>query len=1211
MIYRRIRLLALLLALVVTAAVSYAAITGSISGTVTDASSAVIPGVTVTVLNVDTGVKQAVVSDGRGFFSFPALDVGTYTVSISQPGFATYQEAGIKIDANSAVRADVQLKVGGTSEVVDVTANAVQIETQNSQLGEVIEDTKITAMPLNGRSFTDLLSLQPGVSPYSAKSETGFGPSSSVSGSLNAGNMSVNGGREASNGYMVNGGDVNDGVENGTAIVPNLDSIAEFRIITDNFSAEYGNFSGGQVNVVTKNGTDKFHGSAFEFLRNTNFNASDYFSQTQPAYKQNIYGGTFGGPIKRGKVFFFGDYQGTNATIAQTENIQTASADDLTGNVSDGEPLIVGPQDAEDATTPYLVGGAGWASVLTTRLSTATGQTVTAGEPYDYLAGTINPATVDPNTGIGVPYGSNCTNTTECVFPGAIIPQAAWDPVAKNLFTYIPKQTPGATIGGMPAFIDSAQAQTLTDKKESGRVDVNTRFGTFFAYYFLDNDTFTDPYAGGQNTDGQFPGTTTGRAQLYNLGLTTSFKNNSVNTFRFTYMRSAWHSILPAYPKGPSLSSLGFTTPWGPNGGISPIDPQYEGVPETYIEGVGMGTPDAIDGHYDNTFQWLDNYMKVVGTHTLQVGVNYHLDQINERNNDENNGDFSFQDANETGYGVADFLLGAAAQGFEQASDQYVDGRSYYFGAFVEDAWRARPSLTLNYGVRYEISTPWWDTSNKMEGIVPGEQSKIFPNSPLGWVFPGDAGVPRTFASVKHLKFAPRFGFAYTPNASGMFSKILGGPNMTSIRGGFGLFYTNFQQESGYEEAGDSPYGDYYSASLANMLSTPYINLGNQAMAAEPFPFNWPPKNVSVSNPFTGYNFANAEPISGSFTVDTHNTVPYMEEYNLGIQRQIGSATVFSINYVGSQGRHLSNSEESNPSNVALCLQLAAEGCGPKNETTTFALPGGGTQYSTDIMNIQAGAVAFGRNPIMMTEGTSNFNSLQTQIKHTTKSWDILLGYTYQRSMDNSSGLTDETYVYNPRASYGRSQFDVPQYFVGSYSVRLPFDHWMSNDWGKRIAGGWSVSGVTKLAVGTPINMRETDDHSLTNTNDDAPNYTVGNLFAGGVNGDRNPRHINPATGSSYPYFNTSLFSREAVGQFGSSHRRFFNGPGLNDTDLALHRNFHIYESHEAEFRAEAFNAFNHTQFSQPSGSITSSSFGLITGAASPRILQLAVKYDF
>ena len=200
--------------------------------------------------------------------------------------------------------------------------------------------------------------------------------------------------------------------------------------------------------------------------------------------------------------------------------------------------------------------------------------------------------------------------------------------------------------------------------------------------------------------------------------------------------------------------------------------------------------------------------------------------------------------------------------------------------------------------------------------------------------------------------------------------------------------------------------------------------------------------------------------------------------------------------------------------------------------------------------------------------------------------------------------MTDETYVLNPHLSYGLSKYNVPQYFVGSYSVHLPFDHWMSNGVGRAIVGGWSVSGVTKLAKGIPITLSESGDRSETGTNEDVPNYTVGNLAAGGPEGDHNPRHNNP-------WFNTSLLTAEAIGQFGNSHRRFITGPGINDTDLALHREFHIHESHSAEFRAEAFNVFNHTYFSAPSGSFTSSSFGRITAATNPRVLQLAWKYRF
>jgi hypothetical protein len=351
-----------------------------------------------------------------------------------------------------------------------------------------------------------------------------------------------------------------------------------------------------------------------------------------------------------------------------------------------------------------------------------------------------------------------------------------------------------------------------------------------------------------------------------------------------------------------------------------------------------------------------------------------------------------------------------------------------------------------------------------------------------------------------------------------------------------------------------------------------------------------------------GRTRAAAEPIAGSYAVNTVNTVPYMEEYNFGIQRQIGNATVFTINYVGSQGRHLANDQEFNPADPALCATLA--GCGPNLETQTYALPGGGIQYGTRLLNIMDSCICFGRNPILNTHATSNFNSLQTQVKHTSAMWGVLLSYTYGKAMDNSSSMTEETYVYNTHATYGLSKFNVPQYFVGSYNIHLPFDHWMSNDWGRRIVGGWSVSGVTKLAIGIPVSLSQSGDKSETGTNDDLPFYTPGNLFAGGANGDKNPRDGNH-------WFNTSLFTKEKARQFGNSHRRFFPGPGINDTDLALSRKFHIHESHAAEFRAEAFNVFTYTYFSAPTSNANSSSFGRITAATNPRVLQLAFKYHF
>ena len=1175
------RVLGLALIFAIAAAAAFAAITGVISGTVTDSSGAVIPGVKVTALNQATGVAQATVTDGRGFYSFPTLDVGVYTVSATANGFKAFKLTNIKVDANSSIRTDIALQVGTATQIEVVTANPVQVETQSTQVGEVIESQQITAVPLNGRAYTDLLALQPGVSPYVDTSE---GSKGTVSGNLNAGNMSINGSREASNGFMVNGVDVNDGVQNGAAIIPNLDSISEFRIITSSYDAEYGNFNGGQVNVVTNAGTNNWHGSAFEFLRNTDFNAANYFNQgVRSPYKQNIYGGTAGGPIKRGKIFFFADFQGTNSTIGTTDAPNTLDAAERGGDVSELADLMTGS-----------VQGGGWASVLTNRL----GYTVTEGEPY-YTPG-CNQTSWSPNS------------TTGCVFPGAVIPQAGWDPVSANLLQYIPQPTSGVEHNSLPTFLSTGNPETLTDRKESGRVDYNNKLGQFFGYYFLDNDSFVNPFAGGSAPG--FPAESTARAQLANLGLTTTLSNSSVNSFRFGYMRSATHTNKPTYKlPGPSLQSLGFVTPWGSTGGIDNMFPSLTGVPNITInEGssLSFGTPIESQTHIDNTFQWLDNFTKVAGTHTFQAGVDFHYDQVDERNDYGVNGIFSFSDSIETGAAVADFLLGAEDGSFTQATLQLLDSRSRYFGAYVEDSWRASKALTINYGVRYEISTPWWDTQNKLETIIPGEQSQVFPGAPVGWVVPGDPGVPRTLAPVKHNKFAPRFGFAYAPEngGNGMFGRLFS--NNFSIRGSFGIFYTNFQDESGFVEVGDAPYGLFWQTPVPVMLSAPFIERANQTIEAAKFPFAWPPTNVSKSNPDNNIPWAALEPLSSSDAVGVHNTVPYTEEYFLGIEKGLTGHTVLTISYAGSEGHHWANSVEANPGNIALCQSLTASvlapgqtPCGPKLESQQYTLSGGQTYYGTRILDQDNGeGLAFGSNPYLLTEATSNYNALQTNIKHSGRYGEVLVGYTFGRSFDNSSAMTDGTYVYNPHADYGLSKYNVGQYLVASYNLHLPFAQWVSNRAAKDVVGGWSITGISKFAQGTPVTMSETDDRSLTgNVARDLPNYTPGNLV-----GDHNPRH-------GKPWFNTSLFSKEEIGVYGNSHRRFFAGPGLDHTDVSLVRDFHIHESHVLQFRAEAFNVANHAEFNAPSATVNStSSFGKINSAVqSQRVLELALKYHF
>ncbi len=1148
---------------------AYAAITGTISGIVYDNSGAVIPGVTVTTTNQETDAILTTVTDSKGFYSFPSLPVGTYTVNVQYPGFKHFAKQNIRIDANSSVRTDILLQIGTVSETESVTSDQMQIETQSTQLGEVIGSNKITSVPLNGRAFTDLLALQPGVSPYKDTAEGGQRP---VSGDLNAGNQSVNGGREASNGYMINGAYANEGVYNGAAIIPNLDSISEFRIITNNFDAEYGNLSGGQVNVVTKSGANVFHGDVFNFLRNTDLDARNYFASQRGAFIQNIFGGVVGGPIKRDRLFFFADFQGTKQIQGATQHYAVPSAANRSGDFSDSTDSLL----SSDPNNGGLgVQGSGWASTLSQRL----GYTVTAGEPY---------------------YTSGCASTAQCVFPNAQIPAAAWDSPAAKLLKYIPQQN---TAGGY--YSTAAFSERLADYKGSVRIDTNTRFGTVFGYYFVDDFNLNNPYYG--VTSPGFNALNTGRGQMANLGLTTTFKNNSVNDFRFAYTRDVNLLGLPQGGVGQTLSSLGFVSPWGATGGVGAIANSLEGVPNISLNNFSFGVPADTLRQYNNVFQWIENYTKVVGSHTLKFGADYHYDQINERNYYGENGSFSFN-GQETGNDFADFLLGAP-NSFIQASIQLLDSRSHYFGMYGQDSWRANDNLTLNFGLRYEVSTPWYDTQNKLEAIIPGVQSVLFPGAPKGYLVPGDPGVPRTLAPIRWNNFAPRMGFAYTPNWEGWASKLTGGHGKSSIRGGYGIFYTNIQDATGFVEVGDAPYGLFYSSPTPSRFSTPFIDRATGNNGGQRFPFHFPSTNVSAKNPDTTFDWASVEPISGSLVLDVHSVLPYVQSFYLNMERELPAHTIFGLGYVGNVGRKLLTVEESNPGDPALCLQLSqasalAPGqttCGPGLETSVYTLANGTVVEGTRT----ALGINFGSNPYMRTAASSSYNSLQATLQHFDSHAEFLIGYTFARSFDNSSAQSEQTNVFNPSLSRGLSNFDVHHNFVASYTVPLPFEGYLPKQGLlKVVAGGWAVSGITTLATGTPVTLSENDDRSLTGTSADLPNYdpTAGHLLV-----STNPR-------SGKPYFNANLFSLENLGSFGSSRRRFFSGPGINNTDLALLKTFNFTEATKLQFRAESFNVFNHAQFKNPSGNINNSGqggFGYVTGARDPRIMQVALKFLF
>ncbi len=469
----------------------------------------------------------------------------------------------------------------------------------------------------------------------------------------------------------------------GAAIVPNLDSIAEFRILTSNFDAEYGEFSGGQINVVTKSGTNEFHGDLFEFLRNTDLDARNYFSPTRGAFDQNQFGATIGGPIRKNKVFFFADYQGTR----------------LTQGIDTGEIPV--PSLAERA------GNFG-------------GFSGTGGRPCESVVAGARVQRYRP------------TASLNSVFPGGIIPQKLWSAPATNLLKYIPG--PNNSNG---TFSTSAYNQTLNDDKGAFRLDATTRWGMLSAYYFLDGWSQNNPYPvaqGGANVPG-FNALNSGRAQLLSLGDTKTLSSTAVNEFHFSFMRDATDLGQPVGGVGVSLASQGFVT--GTNTpGIVPLSPKTEGVENIDFNNFSIGTNTNELKQVNNTFQWRDNFSKVIGTHTILVGGEVHYDQVNANPIAQLNGNFQFY-GSETGVDFADFLLGVPTQ-YNQSQLQAFYDRNKYVGLFAQDSWRIRKNLTLNYGLRWDRIEPWSEKYNQLATFAPGQQSVVFPGAPAGILFPSD-----------------------------------------------------------------------------------------------------------------------------------------------------------------------------------------------------------------------------------------------------------------------------------------------------------------------------------------------------------------------------------------------------------------------------------------------------------------------------------------
>jgi hypothetical protein len=1187
----------------------WASNTGSISGLVTDPSGAVIPGVTVKAVNTSTGIERSTTTNPNGFFAFPELPVGTYDISFRKEGFKELRQTGLVVDVTAPVRLDQTLQVGGVTQEVTVSSSAVLVDTQRTEMGEVIAGTHMTSMPLNGRGFTDLMALQPGVVPTSSGEYGSTAPS--PSGELNPGLLSVSGQREDANGFMVNGGNVEEGGSNGAAVIPNLDSIAEFRIQTANFDAEYGNYSGGLVNVVTKSGTNQLHGAVFEFLRNNKMDARNFYSydRTNPVtgaeipgsaraeLHRNQFGGTFGGPIIHDKVFFFGDYQGTRQVQGQNDLVLVPSAADRTGNLADRSSSMTG-----------TVSGPYFANLLNTELGYPAG-TVTVGEPY---------------------YTSGCKSSSQGVFPNAVIPPSAISAPAQALLSggYLPT----ANVG--PFYATSAYKGTIRDDKWGSRIDASTRLGMLSGYYFFDDFSTLNPFLSG-NIPG-FPGVQPGRAQQINFGDTKSFGPANVNELRLNFTRYAFWTGEPLGGLGKTLSSFGIT-------GVYPVNPHAQGVPSVGTNEWSLGVDPFYEKQVNNTYQIIDNFVKVHGTHTTKFGGEFHTAQINLFDFGALNGTWGFNGA-ETGWDFADFLLGAV-NSYNQGEQLPEYTRTHYYALFAQDSWRSKPSLTLNYGLRWEVSTPWYETHNELETLVYGVQSVAFPGAPKGWLIPTDPTVPHSVSRIRYNNFGVIIWIGWSPKAKGGISRrLFGGSGKSSIRASFGMFYTAFEDATSFNAVGDAPFGYYYVNPEKTLFANPFVNLPDGHDNGQRFPSPVPPLNVSASHPdaaLTAADWASLfEPIASSPGFDHTNRIPYAEHYIFSFERQLTSNTLVNLSYVGTQGHRLLADQEANPGNAALCLSLSQPSevlpgtapCGPTGESGVYYPVTGGTINSAcpngpACINSTRGPFgpAFGSDGLFSTMANSRYNALEASVRHTSNRATLLIGYTYSKAMDNSSswgpgagsGGVEIINPINPKLGKSLSAFDVTHNFVASFVYELPFDKFLRAN---RATRGWKISGITRFATGLPVFITEQDDRSLLGTGGtgptgsgiDAPNFTPGPLKIS------DPRKQNlSATPLLNPYFNTALFSQEPLGHLGTANRRFFHGPGINNWDLGLFKELKLTESKSLEIRAEFFSVFNHAQFNSgngaanPDGNFINSTFGFVTSASGERIGQVAMKFYF
>lgn len=1118
--------------------------TAAIHGTVTDSSGAAVPNAKITALNTATGITTVASSNHTGLYTFPSLQIGSYTVDVETNGFQKFESKGINLTVNADLEINAKLKVGTMAETVTVDASSAQVETANTQLEQTITDAEIENIPMLGRDAASLEKLAPGV----------------VESSDRFGGFSANGSQTTSNSYLLDGIDNNDGPLQDEGLVINPDALAEENIVLSTLNAEFARNGGAVVNQVIKSGTNQIHGSGFEYYRDTFMNNGNYFSQSRPPFHQNLYGGTLGAPIFKDKLFLFAAYQGLRNRTGQTE--QTAVFQD-------------GVLSAGDFTNENNIANSG---------------------PNGTVGLSTNPIPFNITTSNGLCGPSSANTTWAACFPAGssvVIAPSNFNTVASALANqYVPAANSGSATAPLYNFntANSGAADQGILRADYHISGSDSIYGT--GIFQSSPSTATLGFGGSD-----LPGFGTIQAEhfkLFSASETHTFNSNNLNELRAGYFRFNFATVQPA--KIVSPASVGFD--------ISPNNPS-SGVPFMNLQGLfSLGfSREGPQPRKDSNVSAGDNFTRIFHNHSLKIGTSVEQFRVNNPYSADNNGDYSFAGSGSYSSGDPgiDFLLGIPDT-YQQTSGGFTDTIAYEFYTFAQDSWKVTPDFTVNYGLAWDIETPNRNMQFKGEGItcfeVGGPVSTVFPGGFPGLLFPGDPGCNTAgSAKIKYNHFGPRFGFAWSPSSGP--AALIGEPgaHKFSVRAGFGLYFNRDQEEGQLQNLGDTP-NFKNSFGAADVGGSPgFINpfadvTGNAATSeANVFPYSPPAPGSALNwNLYTGQDTS---------AIDPNYTVPYIYNWNLNIQRQLSNTMILQVGYVGSVGHKLATAHEGDtitPAGHATCL--ADPTC--VGNFSELHLTDPELFVQPTVFN---GAPAYLSIGELSTTATSNYNALEVSLnKNLSHGIYATVAYTYSHALDNASGL--ESSGFNgpgtnfipgfTQLSYGSSDYDARHRIVAGYDYGVPLLASMNERAVvKEILGSWHVAGFTVLQTGFPVVI--TDPGTFNSGYCDefsyyaCPDVPVTSTFN---IPKENIRSTFQASGTG-TYFSNASFSQEPIGTFGNVGRGLIHGPGFNYTDLSLYKNLPLGgDGHRSlQLMLQAANVFNHANFAQPDGNFTDGPF--------------------